>query len=64
MSLRTDFFSDMQDPEKARLVLIRGEGWQAFPGPRRPLEVQAVPRLPAHKMDRLHAIARRHWRTS
>jgi len=39
-------------------VLIDGERWQAFPGPRRLLEMEAVPRLPAHKMDRLHAIAR------
>ena len=37
-------------------VLIHGDRWQAFPGPRRLLEVEAVP--PAHKMDRLHAIAR------
>lgn len=26
MNLHTEYFSDMQDPEKARLVLIRGEG--------------------------------------
>jgi hypothetical protein len=26
MNLRVDFFSDMQDPSKARIVLIRGEG--------------------------------------
>ena len=26
----TDFFSDMQDPEKARLVLIRGEGMEGL----------------------------------
>ena len=26
LTLRTDYFSDMQDPEKARLVLIHGEG--------------------------------------
>ena len=28
LTLRTDFFSDMQDPEKARLVLIRGDGME------------------------------------
>jgi len=39
-------------------VLIHGERWQAFPGPRRLLEVEAGPPAPAHKMDRLHAIAR------
>jgi len=39
-------------------VLIHGERWPAFPGPRRLLEVEAVPGLPAHKLDRLHAIAR------
>lgn len=39
-------------------VLIHGERWQAFPGPWRLLEVEAVPGLPTHKMDRLHAIAR------
>jgi pSer/pThr/pTyr-binding forkhead associated (FHA) protein len=26
LTLRADFFSDMQDPSKARLILIRGEG--------------------------------------
>ena len=30
MTIRTDFFSDMQDPEKARLVLIRGEGMEGL----------------------------------
>jgi pSer/pThr/pTyr-binding forkhead associated (FHA) protein len=30
MNLRTDFFSDMQDPEKARLVLIRGDGMEGL----------------------------------
>lgn len=28
LTLRTEFFSDMQDPEKARLVLIRGDGME------------------------------------
>lgn len=40
------------------MVLIHGERWPAFPGPRRLLEVEAVPGLPAHKLNRLHAIAR------
>jgi pSer/pThr/pTyr-binding forkhead associated (FHA) protein len=30
LNLRTDFFSDMQDPEKARLVLIRGDGMEGL----------------------------------
>ncbi len=30
LTLRTDYFSDMQDPEKARLVLIRGEGMEGL----------------------------------
>jgi pSer/pThr/pTyr-binding forkhead associated (FHA) protein len=30
LNLRTDYFSDMQDPEKARLVLIRGDGMEGL----------------------------------
>lgn len=30
MVIRTEYFSDMQDPEKARLVLIRGEGMEGL----------------------------------
>jgi pSer/pThr/pTyr-binding forkhead associated (FHA) protein len=30
LTLRTDYFSDMQDPEKARVVLIRGDGMEGL----------------------------------
>src|SRR5258706_3681847 len=30
LNLQTTFFSDMQDPEKARIVLIRGEGMEGL----------------------------------